>query len=92
MTNHPEALTQSITVYTKPNCPQCEATKRSLNRAGLAYNTIDITTDEHALNLLQQAGFKQAPVVMINREGSDPTLLDYWSGYRPDKLRELIHQ
>ena len=34
-----------ITVYTKPACVQCEATKRLLTKLDLEYNTVDITED-----------------------------------------------
>ena len=37
-----------ITVYTRPVCPQCRATLRALERAGLDYETIDISTDAQA--------------------------------------------
>ena len=70
-----------ITVYTKPNCPQCEATKRQLTRQGLAFEVIDLTQDPSALDTLREAGFMQAPVVMTGD--------DFWSGYRPDKIRAL---
>lgn len=71
----------SITVYTKPSCPQCNATKRQLDKQGLAYDVIDITTTEGALETLQAAGFRQAPVVITDD--------DSWSGYRPDKIKAL---
>ena len=71
----------SITVYTKPNCPQCNATKRQLDKQGLAYDVIDITTTDGALETLQAAGFRQAPVVVTDD--------DSWAGYRPDKIKAL---
>lgn len=72
----------SITVYTKPRCVQCDATKRALNKAGIAYALIDLTEDERALEQVKALGYAQAPVVVT----SD----DHWSGYRPDKLKELV--
>lgn len=71
----------NITVYTKPNCVQCDATKRHLNKLGLAYNAIDITQDQEAFEKIVGMGFQAAPVV-ITDEGS-------WSGYQPDKLNGL---
>lgn len=71
----------SVTVYTKPSCPQCNATKRQLDKQGIAYDVIDIATTEGALEKLQAAGFRQAPVVITDN--------DSWSGYRPDKIKEL---
>ena len=38
----------SITVYTKPACVQCNATKKALDRAGLEYDLVDISADEEA--------------------------------------------
>ena len=72
----------NITVYAKPYCPQCDATKRHLERQGIEYSAIDITQDEQALDQLLQAGFAQAPVVVTEQ--------DAWSGYRPDKIRDLV--
>lgn len=43
----------SITVYTKPQCVQCRATKRALAKQGLEYAEIDLTLDEDALNTVK---------------------------------------
>lgn len=71
----------SIAVYIKPLCVQCDATKRALNKAGIAYETIDITQDAEALAAVKARGFAQAPVVITED--------DAWSGFRPDKLKQL---
>lgn len=55
-----------ITIYSKPNCPQCAATKRAFDRLGAPYTVVDITTDPVALATLQEAGFRQAPVVFVD--------------------------
>ena len=31
----------TITVYTKPNCVQCKATFRALDKAGIDYTAVD---------------------------------------------------
>lgn len=79
------AHTLHVTVYTKDNCQQCAATERALNRVGVDYREIQIT--EATISLLQEAGFTQAPVVMVSK-GSE--LQDFWSGYRPDKIQGLL--
>jgi glutaredoxin-like protein NrdH len=79
------AHTLHVTVYTKDNCQQCAATERALNRIGLDYREIKI--NEANISLLQDAGFTQAPVVMVSM-GSE--LQDFWSGYRPDKIQGLL--
>lgn len=74
----------SVTVYTKPGCVQCNATYRALDKKGIAYNSVDISIDEDALNRLRAMGHQQAPVV------ETPT--DNWTGFRPDKIEELAQQ
>lgn len=71
----------AITVYSKPNCVQCNATYRALDKAGLDYNTVDISLDAEALEQVKSLGYAQAPVVMAGA--------DHWSGFRPDKIKAL---
>lgn len=71
-----------ITVYTKPQCVQCDATKRWLDSKGLAYDTIDITEDQEAFDKIVSLGFRAAPVV--------DSPVGSWSGFNPDKLSQLI--
>ena len=74
----------SITVYSKPDCMQCDATYRALNKHGLEYEVIDITQDEEALQTVKALGYQQAPVVFANG--------DHWSGFRPDKVKALARE
>lgn len=39
-----------FTVYTKPQCPQCEQTQRWLTSKGIPFETRDVTTDPAALD------------------------------------------
>ena len=71
----------SITVYTKPACVQCNATKKALDRAGLEYDLVDISADEEAPDYVMALGYVQAPVVEANGE--------HWSGFRPDRIKGL---
>jgi glutaredoxin-like protein NrdH len=74
----------SITVYSKPSCVQCDATYRALNKQGLEYEVVDITTDPQALESVKALGYQQAPVVFADG--------DHWSGFRPDKIKALAAQ
>jgi glutaredoxin-like protein NrdH len=65
-------------IYTKPNCVQCDATKRYFDNKGVAYTTVDITQDSDALDRLIAEGFKAAPVVNIDTH--------WWSGFQPDLI------
>lgn len=71
----------SITVYTKPACVQCNATKKALDRVGLEYDLVDISVDEDARDYVMALGYVQAPVVEANGE--------HWSGFRPDRIKGL---
>ena len=71
----------SITVYTKPACVQCNATKKALDRAGLDYDTVDISANDEARDYVMALGYVQAPVVEANGE--------HWSGFRPDRIKAL---
>ena len=42
----------TITVYSKPRCPQCDATYRILNKQGIDYRSIDVTEDIDALEYI----------------------------------------
>lgn len=71
-----------VTVYSKPKCPQCTATTRTLDRKGIPYTVVDVTTDADAYALVQELGYRQVPVVVI---GND----HHWTGFRPDLIAEL---
>jgi glutaredoxin-like protein NrdH len=69
------------TVYTLPSCVQCDATKRFLAKIGVAYNTVDLSSDTEAYEYIKGLGFSSAPVVVFGDES--------WSGFQPDKLSAL---
>ena len=78
----PEEVTDmAIIVYSKPNCVQCNATYRAMDKAGLSYSTVDISVDAQALEQVKALGYVQAPVVIAGD--------DHWSGFRPDKIKAL---
>ena len=70
-----------ITVYTKPSCVQCDATKRMMDKLKISYSTVDVTVDTEAFDMIVSKGFKSVPVVIT----SD----DAWAGFNPDKISEL---
>jgi glutaredoxin-like protein NrdH len=71
----------TVTVYTKDNCVQCEATKRHLDKLDIAYSTVNITNDISALDKLIALGYRSAPVVVAGDES--------WAGYVQDKIDKL---
>ncbi|WP_068059358.1 glutaredoxin-like protein NrdH [Nocardia xishanensis] len=75
-------MPSDITVYSKPNCVQCDATVRKLDQLGATYVKVDVTEDIEALETIRAIGYSQAPVVVAGE--------DHWSGYRPHRIEELV--
>lgn len=77
-----------LTLYGKPVCVQCDATKRTLagkpGETPVEYTYVDITEDEDACNYVTNyLGYKQAPVAVVDYGNG---VESHWSGFRPDKL------
>ncbi len=71
----------NVTVYSKPNCPQCTQTKKKLEQKGIAFEVIDISQDKQAAQTVTDLGYRQVPVVVSGEK--------HWSGFRPDLLGGL---
>jgi len=74
-------FSMSIIVYSKPACVQCHATTRALDRKGLDYQVIDISTDSDAYKRVEILGYRQVPVVVAGDS--------HWAGFRPDMIGAL---
>lgn len=72
----------TITVYSKPQCPQCSATMKRLDKLDADFQVLDAR--EH-LDTLKELGFHQAPVV-VPESGTT----DAWSGFRLDKITSAV--
>ena len=55
-----------IKVYSKPNCQFCDMSKQLLESRGVAYESIDITLDPDARQMLVDAGFRSVPQIYNN--------------------------
>ena len=71
----------NVTVYSKPNCPQCTQTKKKLEQKGIAFEVIDISQDKKAAQTVNDLGYRQVPVIVSGEK--------HWSGFRPDLLSAL---
>ena len=71
-----------ITIYSKPNCMQCELSKQYLDDMGVKYEEIDVFEDKETLAMLRDAGYSEMPVVDINGE--------IHTGFRPDVLAKAV--
>lgn len=71
-----------ITVYTTPNCVQCNSTKRYFDKNNIEYDTVDLSQDEQAMAMVKEMGYSVAPVVIAGEK--------HWSGFRLDKIKNLV--
>ena len=70
-----------IKVYSKPNCMQCEFSKKYLNDKGVEFKEINVFEDNEALTMLRDAGYSQMPVVDVNGE--------FHTGFQPNSLAKV---
>jgi glutaredoxin-like protein NrdH len=75
------ATQMAVTLYTKPACVQCTATRKALDKSGVEYNVVDISEDPAARGYVMSLGYLQAPVVIAGEQ--------HWSGFRPDAIKSL---
>ena len=73
-----------LTVYTKPDCPGCTMTRRELDKAGAAYQEVDLTTRPDLVEQFRAEGLRSAPVVEFGDERI--------AGFNPAKIRAIAAQ
>lgn len=69
-----------ITVYTRPGCVQCTATKRQFARVGIPFE--EIVINHEIADDLKADGWTTLPVVI-------PTRGNPWQGFKPDQIKTL---
>lgn len=70
-------------LYSLPGCVQCNATETFLQRNGIDYDHVDLSTDDSAADFVKSLGYQSAPVVVTD-DG-------HWSGFRYDLLKNLTN-
>lgn len=73
-----------LTVYSKPNCIQCEMTKIWLDQNKIPYDTVDVIEHPEVLEEIKSFGFQSMPVVTLDKNFDNA-----WAGYNLDRLLEL---
>lgn len=69
-------MTARITVFSKPDCVQCDGTYRALDKRGIDYKVVDLTQDDVALEKVRALGYMQAPVVLVEYPKQREILVD----------------
>jgi len=78
---------QSITVYTKPACMQCNMVKKWLDDRGVEY-TVESILDDQTLEAVRSLGLASAPVTVISQgEPKDDVVVP---GFQPQRFQELV--
>lgn len=77
-----------LTVYSRPNCMQCNFTKMWLTQNKIPFEVVDIEANPGALELLIHYGWQALPVVAIDDELSNKSKA--WAGFQIDKLEALL--
>jgi glutaredoxin len=72
-----------ITLWTKPNCPQCEMTKKQFDNRGIIYQVKRLDRSPKATARFIELGLLAAPIVETDTKR--------WSGFRLDKIKSLEH-
>jgi len=72
----------SVIVYSKPNCMQCQFTKKYLENKGIPFEEKDVEQNAEAIDEVKKMGFSSLPVVIA--EG-----IEAFNGFRPDLLNRL---
>lgn len=77
---------QEVTVYSKPSCVQCTATKRFLDDHDIPF--IDGDAVENVEHIRALLPFVQAPIVkVVDTKLGTAT---FWYGHNPDHLNKLL--
>ena len=63
-------------------------------KLGIALTLLDLEKDKEKLDEFIEKGHQTAPIVEVdyhstNEDGEDVIETDIWSGYDPDKIKEL---
>ena len=77
----------TVTLYTAPHCTDCTAAAQAMDRKRIPYAPISLAAVPSSLDYVKGLGHQRAPVTVVQDERG--TVLDHWSGYRPDKLMHL---
>jgi len=81
--------TEEIVVFVKPECVQCDATFKALDKAEHEYEIVDVLEHPDAQKFLLSEGYLQLPVVIVGRVGRPD---EHWSGFRPDRIKEIRNE
>lgn len=70
-----------VTVWTLPNCVQCEMTKKTMTKLGIPFEVQSLEDQPLVMEGFKSQGLMSAPIVTTDSKA--------WSGFRLDKIQSL---
>ena len=81
--NSTATVTEIVMFSPTTSCVQCNATMPALDAMGITYRVVKVADDDtESRDQLRELGFQQFPILK--------TPIGNWSGFRPDKINQLI--
>lgn len=77
-------MKNTVTVFTTPNCVACRQTKKTFDRLGVVYDSIDLSLHPEQAEIFREAGLLQAPIVVAGDRR--------WSGFRLEKIQAVARE
>lgn len=77
----------NVTLFSKPDCKQCDFTKREFDKHGIDHVTVDVTVDDAGRQKCIDLGYSSMPVVLV--ESTQETA--HWSGFKMDEIKALAY-
>jgi glutaredoxin-like protein NrdH len=72
----------TVTVYTLPNCSQCESTKRLMTANNIEFTEVALQEHPDKVEEFLAQGHRTAPIVTTDTK--------VWSGFKYEEIRALI--
>ena len=69
-------------MYTTPNCPGCQLTKRQLDKAGVAYEAVDLSSRPDLVEQFRAEGLRQAPIIEMDGQRT--------AGFDPARIKAIV--
>lgn len=82
-------MTKTLKIYTKPGCQYCAAAKAYLKENDIAFEEIDITTNEAHADFLRSKGFRTLPVLFA---GNEPLVNGGWNVLKTMRKHEIMER
>lgn len=73
-----------VTVYSLPNCVQCNQTKKVFTTLGVEYTEVMLDENPDKAKEFMDQGYKQAPIVTAGNQ--------IWSGFYLEKIQGVAVQ